>query len=81
MLALSVVAVESALCAVLRTDVDRIVEIAVLVNVVDGSTIVIKVVWVAIGRMQLMTPDWLNSIELASSDPPVMLALVQVGDF
>ena len=63
-----------------RTDVERIVEVAVLVNVVDGSTTVIRVVWVATGRMHLIIPDWLNSIEFASSDPPVIVAWVQVVD-
>jgi len=63
-----------------RTEVERIVEVAVSVNVVDGSTTVIRVVWVATGRMQLITPDWLNSMESASSDPPVIVALVQVVD-
>jgi hypothetical protein len=61
-------------------DVERIVEVIVSVNVVDGSITVERVVWVATVKMQLMVPDWLKSIPLASPEPPVIMAFVQVGD-
>jgi hypothetical protein len=62
------------------TDVEKMVEVAVSVKVVDHSTTVERVVWVPTGIMQPMVPDWLKSIPSASSEPPVIIAFVQVGD-
>ena len=61
-------------------DVEKIVEVIVSVNVMDGSMTVERVVWVATGKTQLMVPVWLKSIPLASPEPPVIMAFVQVGD-
>ena len=63
-----------------RIDVEKIVVVAVSGNVVDGSMTVERVVWVVTGKTQLMVPDWLKSIPLASPELPDIMAFVQVGD-